>query len=1102
MRARRRLARIGVFAAVGAGAIGLSVWMLVGGASDHVATVGGLFVGIASLFLALVDFFREEPAAPDPAGYADDLARTVRAQWLEEAAARRLRDPRVLPIAWATSGREVADEPRAEGAAAGGRVLRVRLDGRLDGDFERAIGRLADGYGQLERGRLVAIGEPGAGKTVLAMLLTLGLLASRDAGTSVPVLLSVSSWDPLREPLDDWIVRSLAVPYYGGDPEIPRSLLTHGLLLPVLDGLDEIPESARRGAIRGINQAIGMERPIVVTCRAVEYEELIRGGAPRLRRAPVVEVLPVPPADVIGYLGDLDWPEGVGWGGVFERLRVEPPGPVAEALSTPLMVTTARLVYRRGGRDPGELLDEERFDCRYAVEDHLTHQVVEAAYASEDAQDRGRWSPEQARRWLTFLARHLHEHRERDLAWWLLGSRLLPMWAGPVVVLGAGLALACVAVVWAGAEGALSSAGLAAAVVLSATGLFTLVGSVLWYAAGSPPPGRLSWALSGSGLRLWRGFRGGAVLGAGFVVPVAGGVTLVRMLGDTLGPGTLQSAEVLAQFLVMCAALSVVIGLALTAHGWLNAPPSRAAQVSPANSLAQDRSSALAGAALAGSVFGVLALYGLRAGLLGGGLIFRCAAGWPGWPGDTHLGDYTGAEWRRSGQYYDGGDFGIALSLLLPGTLFAVFVVLTRAWPRFVVARCWLALRGRLPWRLMAFLADARQREILRQSGGTFQFRHIRLQEALAGQTVRDPSPRTPPRGGSESVRRRTVLATGLAAVCAGTGVVLARHQDGSRAVFADPEGQTLSAVAFRPGTRELVWAAGDGRMWWGNELSGGRLLVDPDRLVRPGWNKDLPLVRCLAFDPTGSRFLAVGCGRSLEFWDVRKQTPRLLGRWPMGRIRSLAFHPSGDYIAGSFEASGFNGSTCFVSRVGPDGHPHELAIQRYVGETGGAQAFLRDGELVFNGTRVVVLFPPYEGKRPRGLFVPARFGTFIDDSSPGMAASPHDDCLYVTALHGELWRAGPQGGWYRADRRLPPSSAAAFHPTQPVLAVAAVTDVYHGSQSDGTIELWCTTGTPSRIKTLHGHMEKITSMSYSSDGTLLATASDDGTVRLWDGLG
>ncbi|MEU6505445.1 hypothetical protein [Streptomyces sp. NPDC046942] len=96
--------------------------------------------------------------------------------------------------------------------------------------------------------------------------------ASRGAGTS----------------LDDWIVRTLALPYYSGRPEIPRTLLAHGLLLPVLDGLDEIPKSARRSAVRGINLALGTERPVVVTCRAAEYEDLIRGGTPTLRAAPVV----------------------------------------------------------------------------------------------------------------------------------------------------------------------------------------------------------------------------------------------------------------------------------------------------------------------------------------------------------------------------------------------------------------------------------------------------------------------------------------------------------------------------------------------------------------------------------------------------------------------------------------------------------------------------------------------------------------------------------------------------------------------------------------------------------------------------------------------
>jgi hypothetical protein len=61
-------------------------------------------------------------------------------------------------------------------------------------------------------------------------------------------------------------------------------------------------------------------------------------------------------------------------------------------------------------------------------------------------------------------------------------------------------------------------------------------------------------------------------------------------------------------------------------------------------------------------------------------------------------------------------------------------------WPWYGIARIWLALRHRLPWRLMSFLADAHRRGVLRQAGAVYQFRHIELQHRLA----RHPRPKTP----------------------------------------------------------------------------------------------------------------------------------------------------------------------------------------------------------------------------------------------------------------------------------------------------------------------------------------------------------------------
>ena len=50
----------------------------------------------------------------------------------------------------------------------------------------------------------------------------------------------------------------------------------------------------------------------------------------------------------------------------------------------------------------------------------------------------------------------------------------------------------------------------------------------------------------------------------------------------------------------------------------------------------------------------------------------------------------------------------------------------------FAIARVWLALRHRLPWRFMGFLEDAHGRGVFRQSGAVYQFRYIELQQRLA----------------------------------------------------------------------------------------------------------------------------------------------------------------------------------------------------------------------------------------------------------------------------------------------------------------------------------------------------------------------------------
>jgi hypothetical protein len=81
--------------------------------------------------------------------------------------------------------------------------------------------------------------------------------------------------------------------------------------------------------------------------------------------------------------------------------------------------------------------------------------------------------------------------------------------------------------------------------------------------------------------------------------------------------------------------------------------------------------------------------------------------------------------------YLLAGPLGLMfISGLLAGALW--FAFFHAAWGSFALARGWLALRRRLPWRLMSFLADAHQRGVLRQAGAVYEFRHLELQRRLA----------------------------------------------------------------------------------------------------------------------------------------------------------------------------------------------------------------------------------------------------------------------------------------------------------------------------------------------------------------------------------
>ncbi|MFD4676468.1 hypothetical protein ACFWNN_42575 [Lentzea sp. NPDC058450] len=278
--------------------IGFALWA---SGSGEVAETGGGIAGvlgppltIAGLVAAVVFGVlglraNASSAARDPEQALEDLARLVTGQWEREAGSRGLTQD--LPdVRWGSTERPVA--PSAAdviGPGAAGRPLRLKLRG--------GVGDLADALHALPAHQLVVLGAPGSGKTSAAILLTLRLLGRRDPGDLVPVLFSLGSWDPVTQDLDAWMVRRLAAdhPVFRArgahGPEVARDLVDRGLVLPVFDSLDEVASKA--GALRGIARFVGTTKPMVLTCRADDYEEVVRETGAPVGRAAVVELKPV-----------------------------------------------------------------------------------------------------------------------------------------------------------------------------------------------------------------------------------------------------------------------------------------------------------------------------------------------------------------------------------------------------------------------------------------------------------------------------------------------------------------------------------------------------------------------------------------------------------------------------------------------------------------------------------------------------------------------------------------------------------------------------------------------------------------------------------------
>ncbi|MEU7524429.1 NACHT domain-containing protein [Saccharothrix sp. NPDC042600] len=409
---------------------------------------------------------------PDLSAVADRLAAAVHAQWRDEVTRRSLNDPYPLPIGWEPAAADLvtawADIVRLADRGTG---WRRPHDGTpwasAADDLAEADGKLVTTWRKVPTGRLVVLGEPGAGKTMLLAGFVVDLLAppSRRPGDPVPVLVSIASWNPRDQHLDAWLVDRLAIDHPALEHEetsgrtLFKALLDNNLIIVVLDGLDEIPEPLRGPALGEINLALHGGRPLVISSRTDAYRAATRplhGQQVTLTGAAGIRLQPLRTNDVLAYLrSSAGGPAGERrWARVERSARDG--GLLADVLRTPLMATLARTVYNPAPRDsaagplphPDQLLT---LPDRESVERHLFDGFVPAAFRAHPTR-RSRWRPQEAVTWLGYLAHHLEHdrHGQPNLTWWQLRLRSAPLAPPTWFAIAAGAVLAVVAALAAG----------------------------------------------------------------------------------------------------------------------------------------------------------------------------------------------------------------------------------------------------------------------------------------------------------------------------------------------------------------------------------------------------------------------------------------------------------------------------------------------------------------------------------------------------------------------------------------------------------------------------------------------------------------------------
>jgi NACHT domain len=267
---------------------------------------------------------------------------------------------------------------------------------------------IVDVYNQAQQ-ELLILGKPGAGKSTLLLKLAHHLVeqAGQNAEQPLPILLPLSSWAVKRPALQDWLIDQIKSIY-----DVPRQLsqdwVRADLILPLLDGLDEMDEAARAACIAAINTYHGEHlQPLVICSRTHEYDAATVHEQLALHTAVVVQPLTLEQINV--HLTTIGKPL------IALRMALKKNTMLQTLATTPLLLQILMLTYHGisvRALSHNEVQLREQIWSDY-VQQMVSHKGDSKCYPLE-----------QTRAWLGWLARQMQLQNQTIFSL----ERLQPNW--------------------------------------------------------------------------------------------------------------------------------------------------------------------------------------------------------------------------------------------------------------------------------------------------------------------------------------------------------------------------------------------------------------------------------------------------------------------------------------------------------------------------------------------------------------------------------------------------------------------------------------------------------------------------------------------------